>query len=339
MLKKTTLLILIISLLSCQSKKKRFADLNLHFTSNLKIDSVFISNITQDREFQFLPFSNKMHIEFNDSINDLYNINFYTEKGLIMNQMWLNGNQVTIKGSISNKITIDTVIGSNLYYKSTAFKKKYKKLVDEDSLDSSKINLFLLEHTKNNVNNPLSIEISNHFFLRNINNKKQLNNIYTILTNQPNDIKVHLLNPIKKIENILTDKKIDFSKHTFYDDKNNLVNISLDEAKTYLIDFWFVNCPPCVKDHMLIAKKLKTLKQNNIELISISTDNDHNTWIDYLRKNNYNWSNFREIENYNNRITTKNLITVFPTYLVIKKGNILKRSHSFSFIEEYLSIK
>lgn len=335
------LFIFILSILSCKSDKKVSEDLNLFFSTDLKIDSVFVSNITQDREFQFLPFSKEMHIKLNDSINDLYNINFYTEKGLIMNQMWLDGSKVVIKGNIniSNKVIIDTVIGSNLYYKSKAFRNEYQKIIDKNPKDSSKINSFLLNYTNENINSPFSIEVSNQFFTSNISNKNELKKLYTILTKQSNNLKTHLWNPFKKIENILLDNKIDFSKHTFYNNENLSTKISLNENQTYLIDFWFVNCPPCVRDHKLIAKRINILKQNNIELISISTDNDYDTWINYLRKNNYNWINYREIENYDNKITTEKLITTFPTYLLIKNGEILKRSHSFSFIEEYLNIK
>jgi len=117
--------------------------------------------------------------------------------------LWLNREKVIIKGEITNKLNIDTVIGSDLYYKSIDFRKKYKEL-DETKSDSATINDFLLNELKKNIDNPFSIEIANQFFYRNINNKNELKKAYDILVNQEDAIKNHLVNPYKEIENMLT---------------------------------------------------------------------------------------------------------------------------------------
>jgi uncharacterized protein YcfL len=116
--------LIVIACTSAQYDQTQLADVNLYLDTDAEVDSVFVSNITQDREFQFLPFAKTMHVEFKDSINDLYNINFYTKKGFVMNQMWLNGENIIIKGKIKEKkFVVDTVIGSDLYYKAIGFRK------------------------------------------------------------------------------------------------------------------------------------------------------------------------------------------------------------------------
>jgi alkyl hydroperoxide reductase subunit AhpC len=150
-------------------------------------------------------------------------------------------------------------------------------------------------------------------------------------------LKNHLLNPYLKIEQLLLEDKIDFSNYLFLNKENKLVPIDFSESEFYLIDFWFVNCPPCIKDHRIIKNKQEWLKNNNIQLIGISTDTDQEKWNNYLNKEKYNWANYREQEKYNRKITTKLLINTFPTYLLIdKNGKILRRSNSFSEIEDYL---
>lgn len=329
---------LLLVFFSCKSKNENTpSDLNLYFKSTVAIDSIFISNITQDREFQFLPYSNPLYVSLNDSINDLYNINFYTENGLMMNQMWLDGKNITIKGSVSKSVKIDTVIGSDLFYKSINFKSNYKNLLKNHSKDSTRINSFLIEELKNNLENPLSIDIAEKFRFRNLNNKNELRKVANLLSFQNNMLKNHLLNPYAKIKNLISVKKIDFSKHGFYNGQKKLSQIELTNSKLYLIDFWFVDCPPCIKDHKVIKNKLKWLKEKNVELIGISTDNDYDKWVSYLNKENYEWINYLEKKEYDQRITTKLLINTFPTYLLIdNEGTILKRSNSFLEIEKHI---
>ena len=333
------LIILIPFLFCCKSENRNAtSDLNLYFETTVPIDSIFISNITQDREFQFLSYSNPLHITLNDSINDLYNVNFYTKKGLIMNQMWLNGKKIIIKGSVSNKsVKIDTVIGSSLYYKSIDFKAKYKNLLENYTQDSTKVNNFLINELKNNIDNPLSIEIAEKFRFRNLNRSDELKKVFQLLSTQNYMLKQHLLNPYSKIENLLSLDKIDFSEYLFYDNENILSQINLPESEFYLVDFWFVSCPPCIKDHKLIKNKIEWLKDNDIQLIGISTDNNQEKWGNYLNKEKFKWINYREQEDYNKRITTQLLINVFPTYLLLdKEGRIIRRSNSFIEIEEFI---
>lgn len=93
---------------------------------------------------------------------------------------------------------------------------------------------------------------------------------------------------------------------------------------------WFINCPPCLKDHKLIATKQDFLKKHNVELIGISIDKDYSDWKNYLETNNYSWQNFREIDSLK-RITADMGIWSFPTYLHLdNEGNIKARFNSFS---------
>ena len=107
-----------------------------------------------------------------------------------------------------------------------------------------------------------------------------------------------------------------------------------DSEEEHLIDFWFVNCPPCIKDHKLIKKeKLDLLKKHNVELVGISTDSDQYLWSNYLKNADYPWGNYRETNDYDNRLSENMLISVFPTYLLVDhEGTILKRSNAFDEI-------
>ena len=325
----------------CKTENKleqsALADLNLYLESEVKVDSVFVSNISQDREFQFIPYSDNLHIEFNDSINDLYNLTFYAGEKKMMKQLWLNGEHLVVKGKITNGLKIDTIIGSSLYYNSMDFRKRYSQLLENET-DSAAINNFLLDELKENIDNPYSIEIANNFFRRNLSNKEELKKIYTLQSSQKDEIKNHMISSYDKIENILTVDKVDLTHFKFYDANNQLVSIDLEEDKKYLLDFWFMACAPCIKEHKIMVDKKDMLEKHNVQLIGISTDRDQSKWSEYVKDKNYFWHNIREQDEYHIRLTTDMLISAFPTHILLDgTGNILYRANSFSAVEEYLS--
>ncbi|HEV8283156.1 MAG TPA: TlpA disulfide reductase family protein [Chitinophagaceae bacterium] len=314
------------------------ADLNLYFKADMGIDSVLVANFTQDREFQFMPYKNALNITFNDSINDYYFLKFFTGKGALMYPLWLNGKNVIIKGKITDKVKIDTVIGSTLYYKSLDFRKKYTELNDSKT-DAVTINNFLLTELKQNISNPFSIEIARNFFSRNMSNKNELKTVYSILSNQEDGIQNSLMNPIKEIQKILVDDKVDLSNFSFYDIDRKMTSLKPKKGNKILIDFWFVSCAPCIKEHKAIAGKLGILNSNNIDLVGISIDDDHEKWKDYLKEKKYNWLNLREADEPENKLRTEMLISTFPTYLLLdSEGNVLHRTNSFEEMEKYLKI-
>jgi len=335
------IMFLIISMIGCKSDNqatKKTADINFYLKTETSIDSVLFANFTQDREYQFMAYSDTLNLSLKDSINDYYFIKFFTKKGAFMYPLWLDGKNLVIKAKITDKVKIDTVIGSDLFYTSIEFRKKYKELLDKTSTNDS-INIFLFDNLNQNIASPFSIEIANDLYLRNISNKNELRKIYDILANQEDAIKNSLNSPFKAIEKIVTDDKVDLSKFQFYNTDKKLTSLPSLKGKKYLIDFWFIDCIPCIKDHKLMTKKLDLLNSSNIELVGISIDDDHEEWKKFLYQKNYTWLNLREVEMTEKKLRTSLVISAFPTYLLIDgEGNILYRTNSFTDIEKHLRL-
>lgn len=336
-----TVLAISIGCTSEKQEKIELADINLFLETDAEIDSVFVSNIAQDKLFQFIPYSDTILVDSDDTINDLYNINFFSGDTRKMNQFWLNGKNIIIKGKVNDKLQlqIDTVIGSDLYYKSVDFRNKRKKLTENGKQDAALINSFLLKSFEQNIANPFSIEIANNYFMRNVGDKNELKKLYALQVEQDSAITNHFLSPYGKIEKILLESKIDLSEFQFYDTKDKLININLTKDKKYIIDFWFVGCPPCVQDHKLMAEQMGRLKNNNVEVIGISIDQNQEKWKAYLKAQKYNWTNVREINDDGKRASKNMLIDIFPTYVLIdENGNVLYRTFSFTDILKHLNI-
>ncbi|MBL7832662.1 MAG: TlpA family protein disulfide reductase [Cyclobacteriaceae bacterium] len=313
------------------------AQITLEVRADVAVDSIFFSNITQDKEYQFIPYSPYRYIKMNGPINDLYNITFYGSTGKRMNQLWLNGTNVTIKGTFTGrKLEVDTVIGSDLYYKSLDFRNRYDQL-KESKADSLAINTFLLNEIKENIGNVFSVEIGQTFFYRNMSRKPELTKLYTLLLHQDVGIRNHLFSPYRKIENILSRDKIDFSTFQFYTPEGKLEELTLSPEKKYLIDMWFVGCAPCIEQHKEILKKLEMLKHDNIEVIGISVDQQQQQWADFLTAKKYPWKNLREVDDYTKKLRTDMLIDSYPTYFLLDgSGKISYRANAFTEILKYL---
>ena len=316
-----------------------FGQLTLELKGSALADSIFFSNITQDNEFQFIRYSDVLDIRLNGPLNDLYNLTFYSGVEKKMNQLWLNGDRVVLKGKFTGKILdIDTVIGSDLYYKSINFRKRFEYLLTQLA-DSITVNSFLLEGVKDNLDNPYSIEIARNFFMRNLSRKPELRKLRNLLESQDTSIRDHLFNPYLKIENILTRNKIELAKFRFYTPEGKLEPLILSIGKRYLIDMWFVGCAPCIEQHKEMASQLPVLKNNNIEVIGISVDQDQDQWKNFLKRKKYNWLNVRETDNHEQRLRTDMLIESFPTYFLIDSdGVILHRTNSFKEMTTYLKL-
>lgn len=313
------------------------AQLKFEVVASVPVDSIFFSNITQDNEFQFIPYSQSININLNGPLNDLYNFTFYGSSGKRMTTLWLNGTNVIVRGKFNGKkLEVDTVIGSELYYRSLDFRKRYNRIT-ENKADSATINAFQLEEIERNINNVFSIEIAQNFFSRNISRKEELKKVYMLLVSQDVAIRDHLLNPYRKIENILTRNRIDFPKFEFYTPAGNLEPLILTPGKKYLIDMWFIGCAPCIEQHKEIARKLELLKQQNIEVIGISIDQNQEQWAEWLNKKNYPWKNVREVDDYKKKLRTDMLIEAYPTYFLLDDtGKILYRCNAFDQVLNHL---
>ncbi|CAL2094860.1 Thioredoxin domain-containing protein [Tenacibaculum sp. 190524A05c] len=325
-----------IILIGCNSSKKNtnLADLNIILASNCKIDSIKLSDINQTKWYN-VKSKDTIKLYLEKPLNDLYNFWFYTESGKIRKQVWLDGNKVIIKGILDKTFQIDTVVNSTLYYESKNYISQYNEL-RKGKPNQSVINRFVLKKINENIHNPFSLALSNNFIHQNENNKEQILGLKNILGKQKDFFKNHYLNVDNQISSLLEVNEIKINAYNFYNRKNDTVHINLKKNKFYLFDFWFVNCPPCIKQHKEISKSLDFLNDMNIEIIGISKDQSHSEWSDYLNQNKYNWRNFRENSN-QNKLTSQLSIEAFPTYYLIdSKGKIVAVFSSFSKVKNFL---
>ena len=274
---------------------------------------------------------------FSDTIRDAFVMDVFKKVKTHSKKIFLDGEHIKIQVKIKHEsLKIDTVIGSEIYYKSLVFNERLDDL-NREQVNDSVVNNFLLSSIKQNLNHPFSFEVSNHFLERNQNYTSKLNDLKAVLDHQPDKLKTHALSVHRTLEELTKTEFLNLSAFKFYDRKGKVSNVNLSHKGDYLIDFWFVQCPPCVKDHKKIAAHLNLFSDNQVELIGVSIDTESDKWLNYLERNNYNWQNYRELRSDNDLVEAMN-VWEFPTYILVSNsGEIKTKFYSFEEMDNYFS--
>jgi cytochrome oxidase Cu insertion factor (SCO1/SenC/PrrC family) len=135
----------------------------------------------------------------------------------------------------------------------------------------------------------------------------------------------------KKVENIHLDNYVFNTVHASEE------KITLEAGKKYILDFWYLECMPCVRDHKLIAKKVDSLKHQNVEVVSLSIDRDTKKWRTYLAEHSYEWKNYNQYAQEPNLKEDLEL-KLYPTYLLVDaSGKVYQKTNAFQKMLDDLS--
>ena len=306
--------------------------------SDHKIDKIDIFDLSGVEVYEY-KYNDTIIANFKKTTIDCYNLRYFENEKMFRQQLWLDTGKITIKAHIdSSKLIIDTVINSPMFYKYKVFSKNYSQVYKTN--DTTLINKFLLETYQENLENPFSLLVGNIYTGINQNSKPNLFRLKNLVDKQGANFKwfsyYQMVN--EKLNSLLTITSLDLDDYTFTSKANKQVKLSLKGAEYFILDFWFLACPPCIKDHISIKKNIGKLKSKKIEIISISTDNNLIKWKKYLLNNNYNWQNYSE--NIKQTLTNKLGISTFPTYVILDSNGTIKESYnSFSDILKKYKIK
>lgn len=305
--------------------------------TDLKIDSVDMYDVSFREVYKF-NFRDTLDIKFHKQNIDLYNIRYFVKNKVYKRQIWLDTGSVIINAHTnSSELIIDTVINSPVYYSVINYLKTSHKLLT--ARDTTAHNNFLLSEIQNYLENPRSIAIAFDFINLNQNNKSELLRLKFLLSSQKADLSWFLLYPmaIDRMNKILSIKSVHFTDFKFINRQNKITGIDIDKDDYYLLDFWFVGCTTCAKQHKVIKNDYLRLRDKKIAVIGVSTDRNFKIWSSYLSEHNYNWDNYREAAEH--RLSDYLGINAFPAYVLInKKGEIIGNYDSWERVVNALSI-
>jgi peroxiredoxin len=330
--------ILLILAFNLQSTGQTNIQIILKNPDQHKIDKVDAFDQSQQEIYTY-KFKDTLLLKFKKTNIDFYNIRYHENGKMFRKQVWLDTGNIKIEAHIADdKLIIDTVINSPFYYEAEASNDQYIRVSKQG--DSVALNNFLLAVIEKNLDNPFSIHIGYYYVMLNQRSRTSLLKLKALLDKQGDKFSWFLIYPgtVERMNKILSGDKIELANYSFRDRKNKKTKIQLTGADYYVLDFWFLACPPCLRDHIVINKKIAALKNKGVELISISTDDNVKKWNAYLTKHGYNWPNY--LENKKSSITDDLSLAGFPTYLVINnKGDIIDIYNSFSGVLKKFGIE
>jgi len=330
-------IILLCVLSACDNTQKANTNsISIEIIGAVQPDSIKLLSFNNSEGFVAKE-GNPYLFNFNNTIYDAYVMDAYKNGKTFSEKIFLDGQQLKIQAQIKNEsIEIDTVIGSDIYYKSIDFYSRLDNFNKKQVRDST-LNEFLLQSIKENLSHPFSFDISDYYLEKNQNYKSKLRDLKTILDEQPEALKTHTLSVHRTLEDLVKNEQIELSDFQFYNRNGKVAKVDMSHNGDILLDFWFVQCPPCVKDHKKIGKHLDLFSENEVELVGISIDTESDKWLKYLEVNNYNWQNYRELRNENDLVDALN-VWEFPTYILVNnRGEIKTRFYSFKEMETYFT--
>lgn len=306
-----------------------FAQTNIQFILkngySYKIEKLFSSDLSQ-KEIHEYKFKDTINISFGKKIIDCYNISFYIGDKFYHNQLWLDTGNIRIEAYIdSSKLVIDTVINSPFYY----YVKNYNEEISPiwKTKDTLQLNNFMLVKAQKNLDNPFSLSIGQQYLFVNQNIRTNVKNLKDLFAVQGEKFAWHLLYPnsIGRANKILESENYNVLDYKFIDKSKKTVALNLKDAEYYVLDFWFLECAPCLREHKLIDSKLDKLKENSVEVIGISRDKYSKKWKKYLAKNHYTWSNY--LLPAEKKLNDDLSIEAYPYYLLVNKSGTIIGSY------------
>lgn len=121
-----------------------------------------------------------------------------------------------------------------------------------------------------------------------------------------------------------------------YDLNKKLENLDFSKSKYTLIDFWFADCSPCIKQFEYLKGIYSKYYLKGLRIIAISIDEEKDRYrlVETIHKNKYVWDNLWDIDAKNADIL--NIHSYPKSFLIDSRGQIAGINLSISDLEKIL---
>jgi hypothetical protein len=306
--------------------------------SNERIENISFYNLKGNASFENMPYSDSIRLDFPSVGDDIFNIEYKNGDRYFKQQAWIGVNTSKIYVSIAdNELKIESIKGDDTYYKFIEFQ---KGLALMNGASEPTISEYILTRIAENANSPVSLAFAEVFVKKLKNNKEEIRKIKKILESQPTAVKNHLIHAglYLRVSALLNTEIVDFQSLTFMNRQLEQTIITSQSESYTILDFWFVACAPCIKQHQQMKKDFEADIWNGaVRLVGISTDEDLDAWRKYLTDHEIKWDNYIENFNQDDKLSNQLGVMTYPTYCLLDKTHsISKYFTSYEELKRYL---
>ena len=123
-------------------------------------------------------------------------------------------------------------------------------------------------------------------------------------------------------------------------ENNVLINTESYRGNILIIDFWASWCTPCRKKLPQLAKLYQKYKLQNVKILSVSLDVDKLKWIKAIKKENIEWDNVIENDEFEGEVVNLYGVKAIPSiFLIDGKGVLLAIDSSIEEMEKIIMKK
>ena len=301
------------------------------------------------------PPADTFELEFEQPLDSYFAIGFAQPADIngsssaLAHQFWLRheGQPIRIEMSVDEDavLHVDTVVNAPFYYYTCDLAQNLMAEVEMTDTTTqagirAQISDLTLREFKRLADHRFSNSLSSWFISMNEDRPEELREMRDLMAQQALEIQQDFLNQLSALEKRLSVEIIDLLTLDIRDEYGARPGLKLRTQQRYLIDTWFVACPPCVADHRRLATHQKILRDRGVRIIGLSSDYEVSEWKAYLDDHDYDWTNFIFNPESDDDLQEVLGILSFPTYFVTDgDGKVLFRSISLDQVFAHLDIE
>ena len=117
--------------------------------------------------------------------------------------------------------------------------------------------------------------------------------------------------------------------------KGDSISLLSLRGKVVILDFWASWCAPCRVANKNLVKAYPRWKAKGVEIISISLDENANSWLAAVKKDRLTWIQLNERKGWRSSVTTDWQINKIPaSFLIDQEGNVIGRDLTEADLEK-----
>jgi thiol-disulfide isomerase/thioredoxin len=94
------------------------------------------------------------------------------------------------------------------------------------------------------------------------------------------------------------------------------------KGKNIMLYFWDSKCSSCVAETSKLIEYYNKYKNKNFEIVGVSLEDNKETFLNYLKVNNIEWTQYFDGEGWNGKFVMRFNIQYIPYYMFFDKNGI-----------------